>query len=502
MRTEKLAQQNHTCLYRWLKPSAHLLLALGICITSTFPGGTAIAQKLEADTMSSLNSADLEQATLPPRPEPLPSNTLQGGVSTLRVTRGRSQIIKFAQPITRVSISDPTLADLVPLAPDQIMINGKQRGVTSLIVWDENGQEGMFDLFVGNDTSELIDAVKALAPNEDVDIRITDDSFILIGKVSSAIIVDEIRKVAAAYGYRDENFINLTESPVPQVALEVRIAEAQRGTIRNLKKGFAVRAKQLAFQQLAQPFVAPSDNTIQAFPNPAALENKDLNGIIVPYGDLGNNDFNNSTGNFFGRFLPTIGNNKQFQTEWEFLETDGRVRTLAEPTLVATHGRTASFLAGGEIPFLSGTDQNGNAIIEFKEFGVKLDFTPWIAMRSGRVELKVSPEVSSQDQSNCLITAAGQVCGLFKRRTETTVELRDGETLLISGILSREEQNNIAKIPFIGDVPILGSFFRNADMSKNEQELVIVVTPHIVGQDDYGKTLSRQALLREGSKGG
>ncbi|WP_373532407.1 type II and III secretion system protein family protein [Vampirovibrio sp.] len=407
------------------------------------------------------------------------TKALQGSVTSIHVTRGRSQIVKFAQPIMRLSIAEPTVADVIPLSPDQIMINGKLRGVTSLIVWDENGQEGIFDLYVQNDSSELLDTVNALAPNEKIQARVTDDSFILSGQVSSSVVLDEIRKTVSAYGYRDDKFIDLTDTPVPQVVLEVRIAEANRSVGRQLKSAYQVQS-------------ATRDLSIVRLANP--LDNAFLNGIqratsgLLPnaFGPVRVNQAGSNTGGLTGSFNPL----RNVSVMWDLLETSGKVNTLANPTLVCTHGRTASFLAGGEFPFVGSVDQNGSPIIQYKEFGVKLNFTPWIAIKSGRIELKVAPEVSNLDSSSCVAGAAGsQVCGILKRSTDTTVELMDGETLMISGILTREEQNTFNKVPFIGNVPILGNMFKNANMSKNDRELVVVITPHIVKAADYGKVL-------------
>ncbi len=410
---------------------------------------------------------------------PQKTKALQGSVTSIHVTRGRSQIVKFAQPIMRLSIAEPSVADIIPLSPDQIMVNGKLRGVTSLIVWDENGQEGIFDLYVQNDSSELLDAVNTVAPNEKIQARVTDDSFILSGQVSSSVVLDEIRKTATAYGYRDDKFIDLTDTPVPQVLLEVRIAEANRSIGRELKTAYQLRSTtgDLNIIRLANPLDSAFLSNI----------NRGTSGITPSaFGPIQTNQASNNAGGSTGSFSPF----SRMNVMWDMLETSGKLNTLANPTLVCTHGRSASFLAGGEFPYVAGTDQNGSPIIQFKEFGVKLGFTPWIAIKSGRIELKVSPEVSNVDFSNCQTTTGGiQVCGIAKRSTDTTVELMDGETLMISGILSREEQNTFSKVPFIGNLPILGNFFKNADMSKSDRELVVVITPHIVKAADYGKVL-------------
>ncbi len=447
----------------------------------TLRGKQAIASKPKSVTKDPAmllqqvaDPTDPNDAGLANNPGMITPRNLAGNITSIHVTRGRSQIIKFAQPVMRISIAEPTMADVIPLAPDQLMINGKQRGVTSLIVWDENGQEGIFDLYVENDTSELMDAVRTVAPNEKIQARVTDDSFVLSGQVSSSVALDEIRKTAAAFGFRDDKFIDLTDTPVPQVQLDVRIAEANRSVGRILKTSFASQNGSLQLSRLGSTFDATRLTALgRATPG------------LIPANAIQNMAVNN-IGGVTG--TAHLGNN--FQATWDFLETEGKVNTLANPTLVCTHGRTASFLAGGEFPFVGSVDQNGSPIIQYKEYGVKLNFTPWISMRSGRIEIKVAPEVSNLDASNCVTGAAGaQVCGILKRTTDTTVELNDGESLMISGILTREEQNTFAKVPFIGSVPILGNFFKNANMSKADRELVVVITPHIVKNSDYGKIL-------------
>jgi pilus assembly protein CpaC len=411
---------------------------------------------------------------------------LKGRVTTLTVNKGRSQIIKFAQPINRIAIADPTLADIVPLSPEQLMINGKQRGATSLVVWDKNGQEGIFDLQVLIDNTPLLDAIEAIAPNEKIVARITDDSLVLSGQVSNSIILDEIRRLAAAYGYKDANFIDLTETPTPQVVLQVKIVEASRSVVQNLSTSFAFNHgdfKLGRFLNIPQPAAAAG-----APAAPARVS-------VFPTRDTFNQQFRNQTsgsvGGIFGGIVP-LSRSVDFnlQQAFDMLETIGKVSTLANPTLVCTHGREATFLAGGEFPFVQGTDQNGSPLISFKNFGVELAFTPWISSRTKRVELRVAPSVSQLDNSTCVAGAAGStVCGLTKRNSSTVVEMNDGETLLISGLISRDEQKNMSAVPFINNVPILGALFKNPNFQKRESELVVLVTPHIMDQGDYGKNV-------------
>lgn len=419
---------------------------------------------------------------------PEEGNPLKGNITSLRVTRGRSQIIKFAQPIMRLSITDPSLADVIPLGPDQIMINGKLRGVTSLIVWDESGQEGIFDLYVENDTSELMKAIDAIAPNEKIQARVTDDSFVLAGQVSNTVILDEIRKTAAAYGYRDDKFVDLTETPVPQVVLEVKIVEAEKSFARDLKTSFNLVDQQgpLQITRLANA-LTPADinRLIPANPNTDQAGNNV--GGVTGLTRLFRWDINPNTGQERGAldFL------------WDAIESTGRASVLAEPNLVCTHGRSAEFFAGGELPVPTSIDQNGNPVITYKNFGVRLRFTPWIAIRSGRIELHLQPEISRQGTANCALLSGLRVCPFITRSVESTVELRDGETLMIAGILQKEEAQSFSRIPWIGSVPVLGALFSSMSspdgrgLQKSDTELIVVVTPRIVKPGDYGNILGK-----------
>ena len=417
---------------------------------------------------------------------PEEGSPLKGSITSLRVTRGRSQIIKFAQPIIRLSITDPSLADVIPLGPDQIMVNGKLRGVTSLIVWDENGQEGIFDLFVENDTSELMKAIEAIAPNEKIQVRVTDDSFVIAGQVSNSVILDEIRQTAAAYGYRDEKFVDITETPVPQVVLEVKIVEAEKSFARDLKTSFDISDNSgLRLTRLANsldPTLTPGDT----------------NGLIPflpPRVAQGASNIAGTTGG--ARPFRWDNGGGSMDIFWDAIESTGRASVLAEPNLVCTHGRTGEFFAGGELPVPTSIDQNGNPVITYKPFGVKLQFTPWISIRTGRIELRLEPEISRQGTANCALLSGLRVCPFITRRVESTVELRDGEMLMIAGILQKEEAQSFARLPWIGQVPILGAFFSNMSspdgrgLQKTDTELIVVVTPRIVKPGDYGNILGK-----------
>lgn len=426
--------------------------------------------------------------TLPSQPQ-----SLAGTLTRLTVHKGRSQLIKFAQPIERLSIAEPQLADVIPLAPDQLMINGKQRGVTSLIVWDENGQEGIFDLHVENDTAELMAAINAIAPNENIQVRVTDDTFIVSGQASSSVVLDEIRRTAGAYGYRDQMFVDLTETPTPQVVLAVKIIQMNKQVARDLKTSFGTQGNDFTITRL-QSALDGEALTALGRASVGLTPGWGLNGRGIGGGIKRHLATIQASDGSPGGVTSTWGITRNFEAALDFLETSGKVSILAEPKLVATHGREASFLAGGEFPYVSGTDQNGSPILSFREYGVRLTFTPWMNIRTGLIEMRIAPEVSSLDSGNCIDITGGRVCGILKRTTNTTVQLHNDESLMIAGILTREENNTFAKTPFVSDLPILGLFFKNASYNKLNTELVVIVTPHVLdNQRDRGRFFEKSA---------
>ncbi|MFN8614570.1 MAG: pilus assembly protein N-terminal domain-containing protein [Vampirovibrionales bacterium] len=376
--------------------------------------------------------------------------------TTVKVVKGRSQIISFSKNLTRVSIANPDLADIVPLAPDEIMINGKQRGVTSLIVWDSSGKEGIFDLEIDHDTSEIRRALQSIAGDETLDVKITDDSIIVSGHVSSSVILDEIRRVASGYGYRDDRFVDVTDTITPQIVLDVRILQMNRSVARDFKTSFA--------------------KTLASGNNSGFSINRPISSAVT-------------TDSLAGGILSSWGFGRNLNISLTALETEGKLTTLAEPKLISTHGREASFLAGGEFPFVTGVSPTGQVQITYKEFGVGLKFTPWVNVRSGLIELRIRPEVSKLDTTNC-ITSGGaltSICAISKRTTDTTVQLHDGESLMLSGVLTKDEESSFAKVPFAGDMPVLGNLFKNRSINRQDSELVVLVTPHLMNKDQYLK---------------
>ena len=428
--------------------------------------------------------------------QPLQARTLDSFEDTpaLQITQSRSEVLKFKSPISRVSVADPNILDVIPLDPEQFILNGKARGATTLLLWDKNGQEGQILVRVNAANEELLDLVHHInnepIPRSAVQTLITDDSVVFSGKADSTSQVDKLVKAAKAFGYKDDNIIDLTDASAMQVSLKVRVTEASREVVRNLSATVGYTTPQFAVTKLGnnvdlQRFLAALTGSVVAGggQQQASGGSAATNGIVpnvlggrrAPLPAIINSQ---TVGGLTTSYLPSWNKNLQFA--FDFLETNGKLKTLAEPTLVVAHGQEANFLAGGEIPFVSGTDRNGGPILSFKEYGVKLRFKPRVMTDGNRMTMEIEPEVSTLDQTNCVNSNGQPVCGILKRSTKTLVELNNNETLFISGIITQDEQDFVQKIPYMGDLPIIGPLFRNKNNRKNQRELLIVVTPTVV----------------------
>ncbi|MFH0703303.1 MAG: pilus assembly protein N-terminal domain-containing protein [bacterium] len=383
------------------------------------------------------------------------SATLRGGISELVAFVGKSQLIRFDEPIKRLSITSPALADIILLSPQEMLLNGKSTGVTSLIIWGETGDPVFFDLNVKNDPALVLNAIKSITPNENLNLKFMGNSIILSGKVSSILKTNKIKSLVEAYGFK---LVDLAESLTPQVVLEIKVAEASR----SFTKGFSGN---YGYSDMASSF--PGNFNIQ-----------NTNPLEPGYGGT----FSGSSSGI--QFFVHRPNDKPYlsiSSVYTAAESRGLIKTLAEPKLVAAHGSSASFNAGKELPVPSGTTENGSVTFEYKNVGVNVEFKPIVLEETNRILLDISPEVSEPDSS----TALGQVGGIsiygFKtRKAKTTVELNDGQTLVIAGLLQRSDASNKTLIPIMGDIPIIGKLFSSNNFNKGETELVIFVTPRII----------------------
>ncbi len=380
----------------------------------------------------------------------------RGGVLT--VEEGTHRLLQQSN-VQRVAVGQTDIADVAVISRKELLITGKKQGVTSLLIWYANSAEtATYKLVV----TAVTDPLSPSESDEDVaSVRVTPDR--LDGRLSN------LRSHARARSLAGENAVDTSYVALPgQVLTEIRIAEISRSTLKEF--GFNLLLNRIDGSVAVTRPGTLSSATLGAPPNGEAPFTEP----VVFGSDSGflplKNAFNIVLGNASRDVLGFLS----------LLENQGLVRTLAEPSLVASSGQTASFLAGGEFPVpISQGGSNGAVTIEYKEFGVRLSLTPTVLSRD-RISLRVAPEVSELDFTAGVSIGGTSVPALAVRRTDTVVELGDGESFVVSGLVSRSMMANVDKVPFIGDIPILGAFFRSSRYDKEERELVMVVTPHLV----------------------
>jgi len=394
----------------------------------------------------------------------------QREVQKLELTSGKSMVLDLPVAIKRASLANPEVADTVVLSPTQIYLTGKAMGVTNLTLWNESGKMmGMYDVVIAPDLTRLKENLHKAMPDErNILVMSNHDSITLSGTATSAINLSRAMSIAEAYVPKKEKVINSMQvGGVQQVMLEVRVAEMNRELIRRLginatamtPQGFGMTAlNQLTTMLGGNSFAGATGGVNTLLTNTLNLSQQASNAV--------NGAFQFQTGNItWSGFV-------------DALHQEGIIKVLAKPTLVALNGQEAAFLAGGEFP-IPVPQAFGLVTIQFKKFGVGLVFTPNI-MDKKHISLNVAPEVSELDFQNALRTQGFVVPAITTRRATTTVELADGQSFAIGGLLRDNVKETINKYPGLGDIPILGALFRSTSFQKNETELLIIVTAHLV----------------------
>ncbi len=379
---------------------------------------------------------------------------------------GRSTILNVGSPIARVSLTVPDVADAMVTAPQQLLIHGKTPGIISLFVWDRAGGIKTYEVNVRRDLTHLIEQMKQLFAGEPVTVASSGKDVVLSGTVSSKYVIDKAADVAGGYVEKKENIVNLLKQQEGvasnQVLLRVRFAEVSRSALQELGASFIANGFKNDWfaRSTTQQFAAPEFDT------------SDDKGILT-FSD------------FLNLFL--FNSKHGVGAVVKALQSKGLFQSLAEPNLIALNGKEASFLAGGEYPYpvAQGGAGNNAVTITFKEFGVRLSFTPTV-LGGDLINLKVRPEVSSLDFANGVSVSGFRVPALSSRRTETEVELQDGQTFAIAGLMNNTVSSTMSKIPGIGDIPVLGYLFRSRAYQKQQTELVVMITPQIVRRGSTG----------------
>ncbi|MGD9904758.1 MAG: type II and III secretion system protein family protein [Vicinamibacterales bacterium] len=368
------------------------------------------------------------------------------------LTAGRSTVLLTEFDITRIAVTNPAIADAVVVKPREVLVDGKGSGTVSLIVWGAT-ERRHYDIVVDPGVTMLQQNFQALFPGEAIDVAVTDEAVILSGGVSSNEVMLRAGELARAAMPKHTVFNMLvlpSGSPSKQVMLQVRFAEVNRNALQQAGLSlFSTRSEALG-RAGTQQFAAPN------FSN---------------NGDVDNLEFSDFLNLFLFSQTQGIGG------VLKALQGRGFLQSLAEPNLIAYNGQEASFLAGGEIPIplVSGI---GQVTVQYKEFGVRLSFTPTIA--GDVIRLKLRPEVSTLDYTNGIVLSGFRIPALNTRRAETDVELRDGQSFAIAGLLNNLSQTDRQAIPILSRLPILGPLFRSRALRAEQTELMVLVTPRLV----------------------
>jgi pilus assembly protein CpaC len=395
-------------------------------------------------------------------PQGVRGGSFHGVISREMVTVKKSQVIEVDSPYATALVGESEIADIVPLSDRALYVVGKKVGSTRLTVMGANQRVlQVTEIEVTPDVVDLRKKLKENLPDSDIKVSAVSGGILLSGVLHDAPSIE--KAVAIASRFAPDNITNaLTVASPQQVMLEVRFVEASRTASRELGVSGRGRSSSVAFDTNKQVFS----------PGAGALQTAALLSGAEPFGTM---------------LARVLEGGTNVDVMLRALESRALARRLAEPNLVTTSGDTASFLAGGEFPFPISSSDN-RISIEFKQFGVALAFTPTV-LSGGLINLKIAPEVSDIDPSNSVEVNNVRIPGLVVRRANTTVELKDGQSLAIAGLLQNTHTKNQAQVPWLGQVPVLGALFKSADYQKAETDLVIIVTPRLVKPQRPGEKL-------------
>lgn len=404
----------------------------------------------------------------------------------LFVTVGKSVVVDSALPIERVSVGFGDVAEATAVGPKEVLVNGKAPGETSLIIWQQGGGKLFFDVivqpssFANNSRADMVRRqIARELPGQKIDVSVENDLIFLRGTAKDLASAERAVSIASAMG-KPVNLLYVdVPAPEAQILLKVKFASVDRTLSSQLGFNlFSLGATNTIGSTTTQQFASVPGFSFQNFSTkgnqnvPARIQNYTLSSAL----------------NLFF-FRPDLDLGATIQA----LESKGVVEVLAEPNVLAPNGKEASFLAGGEFPYpvVQGGNVGGTTAVtvQFREFGVRLNFIPTITPR-GTIRLQVAPEVSSLDYSNGVTISGFTVPGIDVRNVNTEVELAEGQSFAIGGLLDNRETETLDKIPFIGDIPILGKFFQSRNKTRSNTELIVIVTPEIVRPMPAGRQIA------------
>src|SRR5215510_2630120 len=374
----------------------------------------------------------------------------------VNVLVGQSRVINFDRPVGRFSVSNPDIAEAVLVTPDQVLVNGKAFGQVNFIAWEQTGGQFLvFDVYVRANLSLIDSQIRALFPKEDIRLSQANGSVVISGSVKDANTAAQVQSVIEAANFKVVNMLTSPVTGATQVQLEVRVAEVNRNRLRDYGTSFLQNGQTGGYANSGGGPSTIGDTVVGAA---TAIMNPALNVML------------------FNRSLNTLAMLK-------VLRTEGAFRELAEPNLIAMSGQQASFLAGGEfpVPVLQnfGGSNGGGITIVWKEYGIRLNFKPTI-IDEDHIRLELEPEVSTIDFNNGIRFNGFIIPALRTRRAKTGVELRDGQSFALAGLLDNSETKTLSRIPIVSEIPVIGNLFKSKSFEKKETELMFFVTAHMV----------------------
>jgi pilus assembly protein CpaC len=407
----------------------------------------------------------------------------------LRLTVGKSVVIDYPSDVRQISTSNPDVIDANPVTTREILMHGKGLGAATLVVWSKTGQRTFYNVNVELNLDPLRRLLRETFPKETVTLYSERDSVTLNGTVSNKEVADRMAALAAGFTKAVVNNLQVREGPIQkQILLRVRFAELDRA-----------KEEQFGVNLLAAPGNNAIGSTTQQF-NPPLFSGTLT---IPPTANGGSTSSSGSASssaggtNTGGTSTSSTANSGIFSISQvlnlfaldphlnlgafiKALQNENILQVLAEPNLVTSDGKEANFLVGGEfpVPVLQGGANSGAVTVQFREFGIRLNFTPQIT-GNNTIRMSLRQEVSTLDYTNAVSINGFTIPALSNRRAETTVELGDGQSFVVAGLVNNQERNTLSKIPMLANLPILGALFKSKDEVQQRQELIMIVTPEI-----------------------
>ena len=379
---------------------------------------------------------------------------------SVHVFANQSVLLDTDFNIKRISVAKPEISDVLVISPRQMLVIGKVTGTTSLVYWNEQEVPTTAEVIVGINLDTVREDLKKIAPDEAFELTASGDALILTGTVSSNLVQTRVVESAKLYAKAVVDLLKVLK--LEQVLLQIRVAEVDRSL-----------AKELGLAMLFQP----------------VIDGKQYRGFLTPAGGFnsftgsiaGGNSLDGTISDLTQLFVVTPGAFPKFAAMLRVLHDKGAIKTLSEPNLVVANGDEGKFLVGGEFPIVvaSAAGTGAAASVTYKEFGIRLSFKPRI-VSNGDVYMKIAQEVSELDFANGIAIAGFQLPALRSRKAESGLQLADGQTFVLAGLIDNKISRKVTKIPLLGDIPVLGAIFRSSRYSNTETELMVMVTPKIV----------------------